>query len=72
MIGVLVPVADAAYLHGVPARTVYRWVAEDRCRRFRVAGLTHVDLVEVEWLAELRRSGFLDSPKRSWQTAVSG
>lgn len=59
MTGPRITIADAAHLTRVPARTLYRWVADERCTSTRVNGCTLVDLEEIEELADRRRAGRL-------------
>lgn len=59
MTGPRITIADAAHLTHIPARTLYRWVAEERCTSTRVNGRTFVHLEEIEELADRRRAGRL-------------
>lgn len=59
MTGPRITIADAAHLTHIPARTLYRWVTDERCTSNRVNGRTLVDLEEIEELADHRRSGRL-------------
>ncbi len=50
-------VREAARLAHIPVRTIYLWIAEERLLAYGPRRSQKVDLVEVEQLRDLRRSG---------------